>query len=214
MSSDIADTRAIKFIERGLFNIRWALVVLYSGLGVVLLAFIWVYLKELYQFIWKLNALSMEELKVIVLDTTDTVMIGNLIEMVATGSYHSFVSKKHGYANKSISSGGLKVKISTSIIIVATIHLLTGFMSVVINWGLIAKQLNFFAAFLIGAIVLAAIDFLHVKTELMEHDLHEKQHEAQHNQHAVQHSANTNESHTEPAASERGGLHGALGMPA
>jgi uncharacterized protein (TIGR00645 family) len=173
---DIGHSRAIKFVERGLFNIRWALLVLYVGLGVVLLAFIWAYLKELGHLLFQLNSLTMEELKVIVLDTTDTVMIGNLIKMVATGSYHSFVSKDHGYKNESISSGGLKVKISTSIIIVATIHLLTAFMSVTVDWNIIGKQLNFYAAFLIGAIVLAFIDFLHVKTELMEHDLHAKQH--------------------------------------
>jgi uncharacterized membrane protein YqhA len=43
-------------------------------------------------------------------------MIANLVKMIITGSYHSFVDKEHGFKGENANSGMLKVKISTSLI--------------------------------------------------------------------------------------------------
>ena len=100
-----------------------------------------------------------------ILEFVDVVMIANLVKMVITGSYNSFVRKDHGYDNENISSGLLKVKIGTSLIGVASIHLLQTFVnSTKIGWDDIQKQIYLFCAFLIGALILSIIDFLHCKT--------------------------------------------------
>ena len=57
----------------------------------------------------------------VTLEDVDIVMIANLVKMIITGSYNSFVSKKHDDENEKVSSGMLKVKMSTSIMGVSAI---------------------------------------------------------------------------------------------
>jgi uncharacterized protein (TIGR00645 family) len=101
------------------------------------------------------------------LEDVDVVMIANLVKMIIVGSYHSFVSKLHGYADDaSLTSGILKIKISTSVIGVTTIHLLQSFLnSENLTNDAIYKQLLMLASFIVGALALAYIDHLHCKIE-------------------------------------------------
>jgi hypothetical protein len=39
-----------------------------------------------------------------------------------------------------------------------------------VAWDVLAKQLSIHGAFLLGAIVLAVIDYLHVKAEVLHHE--------------------------------------------
>ena len=81
-------------------------------------------------------------------------------------SYTSFVDKQHGFFGENASSGMLKVKMSTSLIGVTSIHLLQTFISTSsVNWDSLNKQLVIHSAFLLGALILAIIDFLHLKSE-------------------------------------------------
>jgi len=50
------------------------------------------------------------------LHAVDIVMIANLVKMIITGSYHSFIDKTHNEEIEKVSSGMLKVKMSTSIL--------------------------------------------------------------------------------------------------
>ena len=101
------------------------------------------------------------------LEDVDIVMIANLVKMIIVGSYHSFVSKSHEYTEEvSLTSGILKVKIATSVIGVTTIHLLQTFLnSTLMTNDLLYKQLLILASFIVGALSLAFIDYLHCKTE-------------------------------------------------
>lgn len=79
------------------------------------------------------------------------------------------VSKKHGYDNENISSGMLKIKMGTSIIGVSSIHILQQFVTNTISWEDLGKLLAMHAAFLMGALVLALIEYLHEKGTHLHH---------------------------------------------
>lgn len=159
-------------IENVLFNTKWLLVLFYFALVAVLVMYGVAFTRELWMIMSHAWTTTMDEIKIIVLDTVDIVMIANLVKMIITGSYNSFVSKDHGHANENISSGTLKVKISTSIQIVASIHLLKAFVNEGATMELVEKQLMIFGALMLSALVLQAIDYIHVKTEVLEHENH------------------------------------------
>ena len=101
-----------------------------------------------------------------ILEIVDIVMIANLVKMIITGSYTSFVDKTHGNVCESSSSGMLKVKMGTSLIGVSSIHLLQTFINASgTDWEDIKKQLLIHSIFIVGALVLSVIDYLHMKSD-------------------------------------------------
>lgn len=107
------------------------------------------------------------------LEAVDVVMIANLIVMIITGSYNSFVSKEHDYDGEKIGSGMLKVKMASSIMGVSSIHLLSAFIdSTNTSWDDIFKQCLIHAMFIIGCIALSYVDFLHSKSETFHEQKH------------------------------------------
>jgi len=147
-------------IEKIIFFSKWLLIPFYLKL-------FWTLSVLLYWFITN-GRINNEEL-IYVLEAVDVIMIANLVKMICTGSYHSFVSKTHGDSAEKVGSGALKVKIVTSIIGVTSIHLLQTFISAEnIVWDVIYKQIAIHSIFLIGALILAVIDFLHIKSENFE----------------------------------------------
>lgn len=167
----ISQSKVVKLTERFIFNVKWILPLFYLGLMGVLLLYGYSFIKEIGHIFIESPHDGMDAMKVVVLDTIDIVMIANLIKMIITGSYNSFISKDHGYKNENISSGMLKIKISTSIIVVSSIHLLKSFISPTIDWNVIFKQLDIYAAFLVSALVLGVLEYIHVKSEVLEHKL-------------------------------------------
>lgn len=150
-----------KIIENIIFNARWILVLFYFKLY-------WTLIKLLYYF-WIGNVSI--ELVMQTLEDIDLIMIANLVKMVLTGSYNSFISKEHGFKNENNSSGQLKIKILTSMMsIIAISSLKNSLETHSISWDNILKQLAIFLSFTIAAFVLAKIDYLHVKSELKEHN--------------------------------------------
>lgn len=178
--------RFAKGVETILFNVRWILTLFYMGLVAVMLLYGYSYATEIYHLCEEgfrvKGPLKLDEMELIALDMVDIVMVANLIKMTMTGSYHSFISKKHGYANEAISSGGLKIKISTSIIVVASIHLLKQFVTHT-TWEIILPELATFAAFMLSALCLGKLEYWHIKGEVLELEAelrHHKSHAAGH----------------------------------
>ncbi len=100
------------------------------------------------------------------LEAVDIVMIANLVKMIITGSYNSFVSKTHGVDGEQVSSGALKVKMATSVMGVSSIHLLQTFINAAnITDDVMHRQLLIHGTFIVGALALAVIDYLHSKSE-------------------------------------------------
>ena len=160
---------AVKFVETLVFNVRWFLLLFYGGLVVVLALYGYAFVKKIVDQISMARAMSAEQLKVVVLDIVDMVMIANLLEMIISGSYHSFVSKLHAYKNKMVSSGMLKIKISTSVLVVCTIHLMANFVGDrTASWDVIGKQLAIFGFFMLCTLVLIVQEYMHIKGEALE----------------------------------------------
>lgn len=147
-------------VEKIIFNIKWLLILAYLNLAGFLLLL-------LYKFIIYQHVTN--ELIMSCLESVDIVMICNLIVMIITGSYTSFISKVHNGETEKVSSGLLKVKMSTSILGVTTVHLLKTFIECsnteVPNWDLIYKQSFIHGILIIGSLVLAFIDYLHCKSD-------------------------------------------------
>jgi uncharacterized protein (TIGR00645 family) len=153
----------ISLVESIVFNVKWVLLLFYVGLVAILLIFAFAYVREVAALVVHAASMSTEEMKIAALEFVDVVMVANLIKMIITGSYNSFVSKDHGRPNENISSGTLKIKISTSIIVVSAIYLLRSFVSGNIAPEEIRAKLWIFALFLATTLVLGILEYLHVK---------------------------------------------------
>lgn len=150
-------------LEKFIFSSKWLLVPFFLKL-------FWTLLKLMYHF-FREGHLGNEDLMQ-TLEDVDIVMIACLVKMIITGSYHSFVSKKHGFDGEQVSSGALKIKMSTSIMGVSSIHLLKTFIDAEnLSMETIYKQLLIHGAFIVGSIVFAYIDYMHVKSEKLEHEI-------------------------------------------
>jgi len=168
-SSPITKSVPIKLMERTLFNIKWLLLPFYFGLAAVLVLYGWVYFNMILTEIVEHHSVGMDAVKLIVLDIIDAAMVANLIKMIATGSYNSFVSKEHGYKGENISSGMLKIKIGTSVIIIQVIHLLKDFMGNEVNFDKLESDLSIFGAVVVATLVMSIIEYIHIKGEAIEH---------------------------------------------
>lgn len=186
--------RLKKIIETVLFASRWVLPVTYLVLFGALVVYVIFDVREFIEFIQHIfekkkiveasSALGMSSLEnaemnkeaamLTFIELIDMTMIANLGKMMITGSYHSFVAKDHGYKNENMSSGMLKVKMTTSLVGVTSISLLSKSIDVdLVAWDTLYKLLVIHGAFLLGSIILEVIDYLHVKSELYE-DQHEE----------------------------------------
>jgi len=144
-------------IAKIIFSSKWLLIPFYIKL-------FWTLGKLMYHFFVQ-GTLGNEAL-MSTLEDVDIVMIANLVKMIITGSYNSFVDKSHGVEGEQISSGALKVKMATSIMGVSSIHLLQTFINAEnISYDIIYKQLFIHGIFIVGALILAWIDYLHSKSE-------------------------------------------------
>lgn len=148
-----------RYVELFIFNIRWLLLFFYVKLAwdIVLLAYV----------NWAATDID-PHLILHFIEDVDIAMLAGLIEMIITGGYNSFVAKDHGYSNKNISSGELKIKMGTSIIGISSIHLLKLFMADHLTMQEVWMKTIIHSAFIVGALALALIDFLHCKTEQHE----------------------------------------------
>ena len=155
-----------KLVENLIFGSRWLLIPFYLGLIVVMTIYTFVYTKEILHLVSEVNHITKEEVMLMILELVDIVMIANLVKMIITGSYNSFVDKSHGVDGENVSSGMLKVKMSTSLIGVSSIHLLQTFINAsAISWDVLNKQMLIHGSFLVGSLILAIIDYLHEKAE-------------------------------------------------
>ena len=162
-----------KFIEKILFGSKWLLIPFYLGLIVAQIIYLGWFTGNLFHLIHNAGTISKESGMLIILELVDIVMIANLIKMIISGSYTSFISKDHNETSEKASSGLLKVKMSTSLVGVSSIHLLQSFINAdKLDWDTIIKQMWIHGMFLVGALALMVIEYLHVKAEVLEHKSH------------------------------------------
>lgn len=146
-----------KIVETIIFSSKWLLIPFYLYL-------FWTLIYLMIHFVPDGHIGS--ETLMATLEAVDVVMIANLVKMIITGSYNSFVDKNHEEASEKVSSGLLKVKMSTSVMGVSSIHLLQSFISAeTLDWDTIWKQVLIHGIFIVGSGFLAWIDYLHSKSE-------------------------------------------------
>lgn len=154
------------YIKTILFQSKWILIPFYLGLIVAQSLYCLKFIQEVIHLCGHFYSLSESELMLIVLTLIDITMVANLIKMIITGSYQTFIEHVKDDSSEHISSGLLKVKMGSSLIGVSSIHLLQSFIDAngVNDRDLIVKC-SIHLIFLVSTIGLAYIDYLHGKTE-------------------------------------------------
>lgn len=122
-------------LARTIFIGRWIQVPLYLGLIVILGAYVYRFLLELFTLVVHINNADNSHIMLGVLDLIDVVMIANLLIMVIMGGYETFVSKLQLHNNPDqpewldeLNAGTMKVKLAIALISISSIHLLRTFI--------------------------------------------------------------------------------------
>ncbi len=119
-----------------IFLSRWLQAPLYVGLIIAQVVYVFHFGVELTHLIAGATTLKESDIMLIVLGLIDVVMIANLLIMVIIGGYETFVSRldleNHPDQPEWLShvnAGVLKIKLSTAIIGISSIHLLKSFIN-------------------------------------------------------------------------------------
>jgi uncharacterized protein (TIGR00645 family) len=158
-----------KAVQFFIIESRWMLMFFYIGLIFAQGIYCVKFCEQVIGLFASFNQITDTDILVAVLNLLDMLMIANLIKMIVSGSYQIFIERLHQEHHDKISSGELKVKMGTSLIGVSGINLLQNFLdpSKVPQNILIAKC-GIHLVFLVSAIGLAYIEFLHDKGRALE----------------------------------------------
>lgn len=118
-------------ITRIIYLSRWLMAVFYGGLVVSLCLFGVYYLQKLYKIFTYINTMGSEDIILNMLSMIDMTLIASLMVMVLISGYDSFVMKFSALKDSEsmedlthVSSGAIKLKIATAIIVISTIYIL------------------------------------------------------------------------------------------
>ena len=158
----------IKFVESIIFNVKWLLLPFYFALIIVLCLYSYTYTIHIIELVRVARTADSNTIMLGVLEAVDMTMVANLVKMIITGSYHSFINKHHAHESEKISSGMLKIKMGMSIIGVSSIHLLYSFIDKSVGMEEVIRQSIIHGMFLVGTLAMAVVEYLHVKIEKQE----------------------------------------------
>jgi uncharacterized protein (TIGR00645 family) len=173
----------LKNLESFIFASRWIQAPLYIGLIVAQVVYCWLFMVELSHLVhsaFDTAHLSETDVMLVVLGLIDVVMIANLLIMVIVGGYETFVSRLDLEDHPDqpewlshVNAGVLKIKLSTAIIGISSIHLLKSF----INAGNLAEhtllwQVVIHIVFLFSALAMALVDKIMTQTLALQHQKH------------------------------------------
>ena len=170
-----ADNQAIAKLETFIFWSRWLQAPLYVGLIVAQCIYVYLFMVELSHLVvntFSSAKITETEVMLVVLGLIDVVMIANLLIMVIIGGYETFVSRLDLDNNPDqpewlshVNAGVLKIKLSTAIIGISSIHLLKTFINAAnladhtIKWQAIIHVI-----FLFSALSMAWVDRIMTQT--------------------------------------------------
>jgi uncharacterized protein (TIGR00645 family) len=155
-------------IDKAILASRWMLAVFFLGLCLGLVVYAVSFLVKLWKFAGYAATGNDTALLIQLLHLLDAALVASLVVTVVISSYDSLVSRlskdeAEGKASwvATVDPGNLKVKLSTALIAISSIHLLQIFMEVKeyddrsIMWALALHTM-----FLAGALVLGLLDRL------------------------------------------------------
>jgi uncharacterized protein (TIGR00645 family) len=168
-------SRSVKALEAFIFWSRWLQAPLYLGLIVAQGVYVYQFMVELSHLVGKAGSLTDTDVMLIVLGLIDVVMIANLLIMVIIGGYETFVSRLdlEGHPDQPewlshVNAGVLKIKLSTAIISISSIHLLKTFINAAnIADRAIFWQVAIHLTFLVSALTMAWTDKIMTSSLLM-----------------------------------------------
>jgi uncharacterized protein (TIGR00645 family) len=127
--------QAKNLISRFFFMGRWLQLPLYFGLLIILGAYVYRYVIELFHLVININGFDDTHIMLGVLDLIDVVMIANLLIMVVLGGYETFVSRLNLDSHPDqpewldhLDAGAMKIKLALALIGISSIHLLRTFI--------------------------------------------------------------------------------------
>ena len=173
----------IKSLESFIFASRWIQAPLYLGLIVAQIIYCWLFMIELSHLVhgaFTGSHFSEVEVMLVVLGLIDVVMIANLLIMVIVGGYETFVSRldldDHPDQPEWLShvnAGVLKIKLSTAIIGISSIHLLKSFINAAnLTEHTLMWQVIIHVVFLFSALAMALVDKTMTQTLALQHQKH------------------------------------------
>jgi len=161
--------RLKQIIQFPIFESRWILMVFYLGLIVAQIGYCAKFCEKVVEVFHGFRAASESDFLLIVLNLLDMVMIANLIKMIVSGSYQTFIEKLDSDHSEKVSSGALKIKMASSLVGVSAINLLQTFInSAHVTVQEVVLKGSIHLLFLVSAIGLAYIEFLHEKGKQFE----------------------------------------------
>src|SRR5438105_1400725 len=112
-----------KLIGHFFFMGRWLQLPLYFGLLIILAAYVYRYIFELFHLVININGFDDTHIMLGVLDLIDVVMIANLLIMVVLGGYETFVSRLNLDTHPDqpewldhLDAGAMKIKLALALI--------------------------------------------------------------------------------------------------
>lgn len=158
-------------IENFVFSSKWMLLCFCFGLiavfGVYALTFvldIWQMIVDVIHNAQEGHRIHAEDMVYIVLQVIDVALVGTLLRTVIGGTYHCFIDKEHEAKNEDISSSALKTKVANTIVGVSSIHL----AQVLIHADSWEEKVLIHMSFVVGVLVLGAVEYLHTLSESLE----------------------------------------------
>ena len=175
----------IKSLETFIFASRWIQAPLYLGLIIAQVVYCWLFMVELSHLVHNaIDAAHISEADVMlaVLGLIDVVMIANLLVMVIVGGYETFVSRLDLEDHPDqpewlshVNAGVLKIKLSTAIIGISSIHLLKSFINANnLSEHTLMWQVIIHVVFLFSALAMAMVDKTMTQTLALQQ--HQKNH--------------------------------------
>ena len=173
----------VKHLESFIFASRWIQAPLYLGLIVAQVVYCWLFMVELSHLVagaFGPHHMTETDVMLIVLGLIDVVMIANLLVMVIVGGYETFVSRLdlEGHPDQPewlshVNAGVLKIKLSTAIIGISSIHLLKSFINAAnLSEHTLMWQVVIHVVFLFSALAMALVDKTMTQTLALQHQKH------------------------------------------
>ncbi len=127
--------RVASTVSKAMLYCRWMMVLFYGGLIASLLVFGVFFIKKLFKIAIGMADMNGSDMILAMLSMLDMTLIASLIVMVVISGYDSFVAK-FKFAEGAdplkdlvgVSSGAIKLKISTAIILISAIYILETLM--------------------------------------------------------------------------------------
>lgn len=161
--SRLLAARIARPFEHLIFAGRWVIAPMYVGLLFVLGVYVWHSCLAVFDLFYRVNGIDESDLMLVTLGAVDAMMVANLVAFVMIGSYSIFVRTLTFDDSPTwlvnITSGILKIKMSTSLIGITSIHLLRDFVGAEkVEWDLITKHGSIHLVFLVSALALTVIN--------------------------------------------------------